>query len=291
MKEFKDYLNDARLKIDHCLEEVLSAIPKNELLPPILHAVEGGKRVRGFMVLEGAKIHGLEDKSSHYAAVAIELLHAYSLVHDDLPCMDNDPLRRGKPTIHVKWDEMTAVLTGDALLTLAFQVLANQNYILDPSIKTQLIYDLTVCSGLQGMVHGQFLDMVWDNSKTSANTDDVATIQSLKTGAIIGWSCKAGAILAGADPQPLERYAENLGIAYQISDDLLDVRGETDVTGKNVGKDAGLGKPTYVSKLGEIEAQRQAEQYVANAISSLNSYGQKAEYLRELARYSINRNK
>ena len=291
MQPFDTYFDKARQAIDTRIQRICSALPENELLPPLLHALHGGKRVRGFMVVESANIHDVEKTSAEYTAVAIELLHAYSLVHDDLPSMDNDPLRRNQPTIHVKWDEMTAILTGDALLTLAFQTLANNEYIPYAETRSRLIYELAISSGFQGMVHGQMLDMIWERTEKKPTVNDIAKIQSLKTGAIIGWSCKAGAILANADTKPMEGYAENLGIAYQISDDLLDVRGDVKITGKNVGKDEDLGKPTYVSILGVEEAQKQAELYVDQAISYLENYGEKAEYLRELARYCINRNK
>ncbi len=291
MSSFQEYFNGVRHRIDERLQDLCSALPDGPLRTPLIHALEGGKRVRGFLVIESARLHDLNDNSSEHAAVSIECLHSYSLVHDDLPCMDDDPVRRGQPTVHVKWDEMTAVLVGDALQALAFQILADSRRISDPNIRSALLYNLARCAGLNGMVQGQMLDMTTVNSAKGVASDDIITIQKLKTGAIIGWACQAGAILAGADPKPLGEYAKNLGLAYQIADDLLDVCGQRELVGKNVRKDAEVGKPTFVSLLGKQEARRQATAFVEQAIASLESYGNRADNLKELARYAINRSR
>ena len=252
------------------------------------YALRGGKRLRGFLVLEGARIHGLADAQAISAAAAVEALHAYSLVHDDLPCMDDDDLRRGQPTVHVKWDEATAVLAGDALQTLAFELLA------DPAlgsgdVRIALVAGLARASGAEGMVLGQALDIAAETAVAPLTLEDITALQAGKTGALIRWSAEAGAVIARADPAPLRAYAEKLGLAFQIWDDVLDVEGDVAKTGKRLHKDAEAGKATFVSLLGLDAAKARAGALIDAAAGHLSPYGARAVNLIACARFVISR--
>jgi farnesyl diphosphate synthase len=230
---------------------------------------------------------GVPEARSVSAAAAIEALHAYSLVHDDLPCMDDDDLRRGQPTVHKKWDEATAVLAGDALQTLAFELLC------DPAlgsaeVRLELIAGLAKASGIDGMVLGQALDIAAETSAV-LTLDQITALQAGKTGALIGFAAEAGAVIAGADRAPLRRYATALGLAFQIADDILDVTGDEAKTGKRVGKDAGAGKATFVSLLGLAGAKARAAALVDEAEAALSGYGAGAANLIAAARFVIAR--
>lgn len=259
---------------------------------PVIHAMryalKGGKRLRGFLVLEGARMHGLSTAQALPAAAAVESLHAYSLVHDDMPCMDDDDLRRGQPTVHVKWDEATAVLAGDALQTLAFELLA------DPALgsgdtRIALVAGLARASGAEGMVLGQALDIAAETAAAPLTLDQITELQAGKTGALIRWSAEAGAILAGADPKPLAAYATALGLAFQIWDDVLDVEGDVAKTGKRLHKDADAGKATFVSLLGLDAAKARARSLIDEAENHLSPYGDRAANLIACARFVISR--
>lgn len=252
------------------------------------YAVRGGKRLRGFLVLEGSRMLGVAEGRAVSAAAAIEALHAYSLVHDDLPCMDDDDLRRGQPTVHKKWDEATAVLAGDALQTLAFELLC------DPAlgsaeVRMELVAGLAQASGIDGMVLGQALDIAAETAGRSLTLEEITALQAGKTGALIGFAAEAGAVIAGADRGPLRRYAAALGLAFQIADDILDVTGDEAVTGKRVGKDAEAGKATFVSLLGLEGARARAAELVAEAEAALAGYGKGADNLIAAARFVIAR--
>lgn len=252
------------------------------------YAVRGGKRLRGFLVLEGARMHGLAEDRALGAAAAVEALHAYSLVHDDLPCMDDDDLRRGQPTVHRKWDEATAVLAGDALQTLAFELLC------DPAlgsaeVRMELVAGLARASGIDGMVLGQALDIAAETAGRSLTLEEITALQAGKTGALIGFAAEAGAVIAGADPAPLRRYAAALGLAFQIADDILDVTGDEARTGKRVGKDAGAGKATFVSLLGLEGARARADALIGEAETALAGYAARAGNLIAAARFVIAR--
>ena len=259
---------------------------------PVTHAMRyalrGGKRLRGFLVLEGARMLGLSEGQAIAAAAAVEALHAYSLVHDDLPCMDDDDLRRGQPTVHVKWDEAVAVLAGDALQTLAFDLLTDPA--LGPSdVRLALVAGLARASGIDGMVLGQALDIAAETAGRGLTLAEITDLQAGKTGALIGFAAEAGAVLAGADPVPLRHYAAALGLAFQIADDILDVTGDEAKTGKRVGKDAGAGKATFVSHLGLDGARLRAAALVAEAEAALAGYGAGAANLIAAARFVITR--
>jgi farnesyl diphosphate synthase len=252
------------------------------------YAAQGGKRLRAFLVLESARLHGIAPHSAISAAAAVEALHAYSLVHDDLPAMDDDDLRRGLPTVHVKWDEATAILAGDALQTLAFQLLT------DPAlgsaeVRLALVAGLARAAGAEGMVLGQALDIAAETAPTPLTLAQITALQAGKTGALIRWSAEAGAILAGADPSPLRAYAAALGLAFQIADDILDVEGDAAAVGKRVGKDAEAGKATFVSLLGLQGAKTRASALIDESCAALAPYGDKAQTLIEAARFVISR--
>ncbi len=252
------------------------------------YGLRGGKRLRGFLVLEGARMLDVPEARAVSAAAAIEALHAYSLVHDDLPCMDDDDLRRGQPTVHKRWDEATAVLAGDALQTLAFQLLC------DPAlgsaeVRMALVEGLAKASGIDGMVLGQALDIAAETAGRALTLAEITTLQAGKTGALIGFAAEAGAVIAGADRGPLRAYAAALGLAFQIADDILDVVGDATKTGKAVGKDAGAGKATFVSHLGLQGARDRAAALVEDACAHLSPYGARADLLKQAARFTIAR--
>lgn len=252
------------------------------------YAVRGGKGLRGFLVLESAALHGAEATRAVAPAAAIEALHAYSLVHDDLPCMDDDDLRRGQPTVHRKWDDATAVLAGDALQTLAFQLCAASE-VGDADVRIALVASLAKAAGAEGMVLGQALDIAAETAANPLNLEQVTALQAGKTGALIAWSAEAGAVLAGADPAPMRRYAAALGLAFQIADDILDVEGDVDAVGKALRKDAEAGKATFVSLLGLDGAKARSRDLVDAACEALSPYGDKANCLRDAARFVISR--
>ena len=252
------------------------------------YAVQGGKRLRGFLVLDSARMLGVAEGRALAAAAAIEALHAYSLIHDDLPCMDDDDLRRGHPTVHVKWDEATAVLAGDALQTLAFELLCDEG-LGSAEVRMALVQGLARASGAEGMVLGQALDIAAETAAVPLSLEQITALQAGKTGALFGWAAQAGAVIAGADTGPLGRYAAALGLAFQIADDILDVTGDAGKAGKRLGKDAAAGKATFVSLLGLDGAKLRAADLMAEAEAALLPYGAAAENLIAAARFVIAR--
>ncbi|MFM1864201.1 MAG: hypothetical protein RLZ26_2723 [Pseudomonadota bacterium] len=270
------------------LDAALVARGDAPVVQAMRHALRGGKRLRGFLVLESAALHAIEAAGSIDAAAAIEAMHAYSLVHDDLPAMDDDDLRRGEPTVHVKWDEATAILAGDALQALAFELLARPA--LGPAEgRIALVAGLAAAAGTQGMVGGQAMDIAAETAPSPLTLIEITALQAGKTGALIGWSATAGAILAGADPAPLAAYARALGLAFQIADDILDVEGDAGLAGKRLRKDAAAGKATFVSLLGLEGARTRARDLVAEAEAALAPYGARAATLIETARFVVSR--
>ena len=268
------------------LEVALSGMGDLPVVQAMRYAVRGGKRLRGFLVMESARLHGVP--GAVHAAAAIEAMHAYSLVHDDLPCMDDDALRRGLPTVHVKWDEATAVLAGDALQTLAFELLCDEG--LGPN-RVALIAGMARAAGAQGMVLGQALDIAAETAAVPLTLESITALQAGKTGALIGWSATAGAVMAGADTRALSAYASALGLAFQIADDVLDEVGDAATAGKALRKDAAAGKATFVSLLGLDGARARARSLVDAACDALAPYGARADLLKEAARYTIARDK
>jgi farnesyl diphosphate synthase len=255
-------------------------------------AIGGGKRLRGFLVLEGARQFGVARTSALRAAAAVEMLHAYSLVHDDLPAMDDDDLRRGKPTAHRAFDEATAILAGDALQALAFGTLAEEDTHSDAAVRAELVRLLARAAGCRGMCGGQMLDMLAEQSGAAMDEVAIGRLQLLKTGRLIEFSAEAGAVL-GKAPAPLRAalgaYGRELGAAFQIADDLLDATATAEQTGKRTGKDAEAGKATLVGLLGVERARIQAERLVAQARGHLDSFGERADLLRDLAGYTVER--
>ena len=249
-----------------------------------------GKRLRPLLVLASSQLFGVARRSALHVAAAIEMVHAYSLIHDDLPAMDNSDLRRGRPTNHKQFDEATAVLAGDGLLTMAFEVLADPDTHGDPGVRAELVGALASAAGPAGMIGGQMIDLIAE--KQPLDIGAITRLQRMKTGALIAFSCEAGAILAKAAPElrlALRGYAHDLGLAFQIADDLLDVEGSSAETGKPVGADAAAGKATFVSILGIERARAQAELLINQAVAHLDLFEERAELLRQVARFVVNR--
>ena len=255
------------------------------------HAVmNGGKRLRPFLVMETTKLFGVNDPRIWRVGTAIECIHCYSLVHDDLPAMDDDDMRRGQPTLHIKYDEATAILAGDGLLTLAFEILADVKTHKDSEIRSQLCLELARSSGLNGMVGGQMYDLQAENSNTQLSEDEIKKLQDLKTGKLIQGAVKMGAIVGGANDKQmtaLENYAKNIGLAFQVADDLLDALGDEVTVGKSVGKDNN--KATFVSLLGVQGAKDFANDLIVKAKSEIDIFGEDSATLKQLADFIVDR--
>jgi farnesyl diphosphate synthase len=258
-------------------------------------ALGGGKRLRPFLVVEAAALFGASRDGALLAGCALELLHCYSLVHDDLPAMDNDDLRRGKPTVHKAFDEATAILAGDALLTLAFDIMARDGVHAEPSVRIALVRELARAAGLGGMAGGQTLDLAAEGrfeAKRALTETDIVTLQAMKTGALIRFACNAGAVLGQADAQArasIERYGAAIGQAFQIADDLLDVEGDSAQLGKAAGKDEAAGKATLVAVLGVAGARARLDRLITEADAALARFGATADTLRATARFIAER--
>ena len=289
MLNFNVQLNDTASIVEIALKEMLQKQGNDLMSAPVRHAVlNGGKRLRAFLVIHSCNIFEVQKDTAIQAAIAIECLHAYSLVHDDLPCMDDDELRRGKPTVHVKWDEATATLTGDALQALAFELIASLPHT-DAIRIVELLKKLAKASGMQGMVLGQAQDIQAEKSKVNLNINDITSLQQNKTGALIEWSAISGAILSNQDDRKLLDYAKSIGLAFQIQDDILDIEGDAVLAGKRLQKDVSAGKATFVSLLGIEDAKLRAKELIEEAIDALSDYGDKAEPMRQVAKFIIER--
>lgn len=265
----------------------------DQLIEAMRHgSLEGGKRLRPLLVRQAAAIFSLPAEAALPAGLAVEMLHCYSLVHDDLPAMDDDDLRRGRPTVHKAFDEATAILAGDGLLTHAFAMLADPATHADPAVRIALVSELAAGAGAGGMVGGQMRDIAGENGGLSE--DEISAMQAMKTGALIRASVRMGAILGGADARALSAltaYAEAAGRAFQLADDILDVTATAEAMGKATGKDAGLNKQTLVSRLGVDGARQVLDRIVQDAIQALRTFGPKADGLRATARYFAAREK
>jgi len=280
---FRDHLRAAAEAVEIALDRLLPTPSGHHavLVDAMRYAaLGGGKRLRPFLVLETARMLGGDVEQAMTVGCALECLHVYSLIHDDLPCMDDDDLRRGKPTVHKKYDEAIAVLAGDGLLTHAFELLASESAHPDPSIRARLVLELARAGGTNGMIGGQVVDItVAENERDTAL---ITQLQAMKTGALIRYAAKAGGLISGAQPHDLaalDRYADALGLAFQIRDDILDVEGDAALVGKAVGKDADLGKATFVSLLGLDGAKEKARQLGETARAALAPYGEKGQAL------------
>jgi len=287
---------------ERLLERLLTATPaEGELSRPArladamrYVALGGGKRFRPFLVVESANLFDVSRQNALMAGAALECVHCYSLAHDDLPAMDNDELRRGAPTAHRKFDEATAILAGDGLLTFAFDILSRPETHTDAGVRIELVNALSRASGLGGMAGGQMLDLAAEGRFGAQNHGeaDVRMLQAMKTGALLRFACQAGGILAAASPQKrqaLERYGAAVGEAFQVADDLLDIEGDTELVGKQTGKDAAAGKATFVSMLGIPGAKARLKQLVAEAETALAPFGQAASVLIEGAHFVAER--
>lgn len=267
--------------------------PRQRLFEAMRHAaIGGGKRLRPLLVVATASIFNVARSYAVRAGTAVEAIHVYSLVHDDLPCMDDDDMRRGKPTVHKAFDEATAVLAGDSLHALAFEILADPATHPDPFTRGEMIATLATASGPDGMAGGQMMDL--EAEKSNFDLPTVTRLQALKTGALIAASVEIGAILGHVAPEGrthLRGYARDIGLAFQIVDDIMDVEGDETLAGKALGKDAEAGKATFVSLMGLERAKQQAEILVEQAISHLSSYGHEADLLRAIARYILERDR
>lgn len=280
-------------QVDALFEHLLRAPgdDRDRLYAAMRHAaIGGGKRLRPLLTVATARLFQIDPDRALRVGAAIEAIHVYSLIHDDLPCMDDDDLRRGKPTVHRAFDEATAVLAGDSLHALAFQLLADPATDKDAAIRSELVLELARASGPDGMAGGQIMDLVAQGADLDLGA--ITRLQQLKTGALIEFSVEAACILAGVDPAgrtPCRGYARNVGLAFQIADDLIDHAGDEDAAGKRVGKDAAAGKATFVSLLGEERARSQAALLVEQANEHLDHFGDRADLLRAIARFAVQR--
>ncbi|NBX66089.1 MAG: polyprenyl synthetase family protein [Proteobacteria bacterium] len=269
----------------------LNDTPENKLVEAMRYAtLEGGKRIRPFLVIESAKLFGVDVMRAKRVAAALEFIHCYSLAHDDLPAMDDADLRRGIPSLHKKYDEATAILAGDALLTLAFEVIAEPETAVDPYVRCELTTLLAKAAGMHGMVGGQMLDLIGE--KESFDVGQISRLHRMKTGMLMAFACEAGAVLGRADEtrkKALRNYAFDLGLAFQVTDDILDVEGDPKETGKSKGKDEAAGKSTFVTTLGAEQAKMRAEMLVAQAVRHLHVFDNRADILRAFARYVLER--
>jgi len=300
--EFSCRLEHAAAAAEAALDKLLGpAVLAGEIARPerLLAAMRyatlgGGKRLRPFLVLESALLFGLSGEGPLRVGCALEMVHCYSLAHDDLPAMDDDDLRRGRPTTHKAFDEATAILAGDALLTYAFDVIADPATHQDPRVRAELTLALARAAGLGGMVGGQALDLAAETAATPLAQPDILTLQAMKTGALLRFAVDAGAILAQAGAEQaaaLSRYGAALGAAFQIADDILDAEGDSAALGKRAGKDAERGKATLVGLLGLAGAKTRRDALVEEAVGALEIFGAKAAILQEAARFVALRSK
>ena len=289
----QDALDENSAAVEKTIQRLL---PKTELAESYLYdamrygVLNGGKRLRPFMTIEAAKLFNVDPARARRAAAAVEFLHCYSLIHDDLPAMDNSDLRRGKATVHRKFDEATGILAGDALLTLAFEVLSDRDTHSDPHVRVELTRKLAIASGGHGMVGGQMLDLIGEREEFDLGT--ISRMQRMKTGHLFAFACEAGGILGRASDQQkkaLCNYAYDLGLAFQVTDDVLDVEADPAVTGKPANQDEQAGKSTFVSTMGKEQAKMRAEMLVHQAIRHLHVFDGRAEMLKELAMYVLGR--
>lgn len=293
MSVFEDDLADTARLLNTALDQLMpiGEGPEKQLLDAMRYStLGGGKRIRPFLVITTADLFNVSRSSSERVAAAIEMVHAYSLVHDDLPAMDDDDLRRGRPTCHMKFDEATAILAGDGLLTLAFEVLAGDDTHSLGEIRAELVLELARAIGANGMVGGQMLDLLAPDHEL--DIQEIARLQRMKTGALISYACQAGAILGKAGEiqrHMLAAYANDLGLAFQIVDDLLDLEGDAQEIGKRTGKDDDAGKATFVSLLGPQRARERANTLKDRAIKHLEIFAEKGKLLIDLAEFVVTR--
>ncbi len=295
MDDLKTAMAESAREIETTLDRLIPRGdgPEKRVFAAMRYAcLNGGKRLRPFLVLESAKLFGVPRGRALRTGAAIEFVHCYSLVHDDLPAMDNDDLRRGQPTCHKKFDEATAILAGDGLLTLAFETLAQEETHPSAAVRSELVAALAGGAGATGMVGGQMFDLDAERNGASYSLVDVIRLQSMKTGRLIDFACRAGAILGEAPVEAraaLSAYARDLGLAFQIADDLLDAEGSEAEVGKKVGKDAAAGKATFIAHLGVAGARERAKSLSLHATASLDLFNDKSQTLKHVARFVVER--
>ncbi len=288
-------LADIARDVDRAFDHILS-VP-DDARAPLFHAMRhasigGGKRMRPLLVVAASKLFNVDHAAAVRVGCAIEAIHVYSLIHDDLPCMDDDDMRRGKPTVHKAFDEAIAVLAGDSLHALAFELLVDGETHADPFVRLELIDGLARASGPGGMAGGQMMDIAAETSNFDLAA--VTRCQAMKTGALIAFSVEAGAIMGRLPSEgraSLRGFARDIGLAFQIADDILDVEGDAELAGKALQKDAAKGKATFLSLLGIERARAQAAMLVEQAVGHLASYGKEADLLRAIARYAVERDR
>ncbi len=291
---FLDELSNTASEIDTLLDQLLPVenAPAKRIIEAMRYSsISQGKRLRPFLVCESAKLFDVEPMRALRTGCALECIHCYSLVHDDLPAMDDDDLRRGKPTAHIAFDEATAILAGDGLLTFAFEILANPLTHPDPAVRSLLVSELAIASGPAGMVGGQMLDLEAE-ARESHDLDEIITLQGMKTGALFRFACEAGAMLASAEAaerSALSLYADRIGLAFQIADDVLDQESTPEQLGKQTQKDAEAGKATFIDLLGMDGAKKKAHALVDEACDALDVFGNRAGILREAALFIVER--
>jgi farnesyl diphosphate synthase len=286
--EFAAWMGTIQARVEGALAR---SLPGPQQAPARLHeamryaTLEGGKRVRPLLTFAAGEFAGAEQRRLEIAASAVEMIHAYSLVHDDMPCMDDDVLRRGKPTVHLEYDEATALLVGDALQMLAFQLLAENPLADDPKAQLEMVRTLAVAAGSRGMAGGQAIDL--EATGKSLSQTELEFMHVRKTGALISAAVKLGALCAGPCPAALEQYAHRVGLAFQVVDDVLDAEASTATLGKTAGKDSKQGKPTYVSAMGAGRAKQFAEELRNGAHAALDALGGRTLRLRQLADFIV----
>ena len=291
--EFEKHLKVRAFEIEGHLKKLLPS-KENTIEEKITSSMRyallnGGKRIRAYLSMESCKLYEIDTQCALQTGAAIECMHAYSLVHDDLPSMDNDDLRRGLPTVHVKWDEATAILTGDALQCKAFEILAMPETHPDGEKRSKLIYQMSLSAGVGGMVSGQEADISAEINNTILSLEDIIKLQDFKTGALIRWSGITGPLLAGQSLSKMENYANSLGLAFQIQDDILDIEGIESKVGKKTQKDKDAGKVTFISLLGLNEAKKKAKLLIEDACETISDFGPKSSNLIKLAKFVISR--
>jgi farnesyl diphosphate synthase len=286
--DFAAWMGGIQARVEQTLKR---SLPGAQLAPARLHeamryaTLEGGKRVRPLLTFAAGELADAEPGRLEIAAAAVELIHAYSLVHDDMPCMDDDVLRRGKPTVHVEYDEATALLVGDALQTLAFQLLAEPMRQMEPARQLEMLRTLAAAAGSRGMAGGQAIDL--ESTGKALAQAELEFMHVRKTGALISAAVKLGALCAGPCPAALEQYGHRVGLAFQVVDDVLDAEASTATLGKTAGKDSKQGKPTYVSAMGAARAKAFAEELRLAAHAALDGFGERALRLRQLADFIV----
>ena len=287
---FEKLLENNSRYFDQQLKKILKQKNFGILKEPIEYSILGqGKRLRPLLCMETSKVFSVPNGISIFCAIAIECIHTYSLVHDDLPSMDDDDLRRGQPTIHKKWNEATAVLVGDSLQSLSFEVLSDYQFKVSDKVKNKLIWSLARKSGASGMVLGQALDIKAESSQKQLGIDQISKLQEYKTGKLISWSCEVGPIIAGENAEPFVTYASKIGLAFQIIDDILDVTSSSKTLGKEVGKDIEKNKATFVSKLGLDNSRKMATELVSEACEAISVFKDRSRNLCQIANFIVSR--